>query len=71
MLQDLAALTPPLVVCGAFLVGVVLFLRRQMGAGARPEDREAETEIHDDGSNPILMIPKRCHQTIAVCHSSV
>ena len=36
MLQDLAALTPPLVVCGAFLVGVVLFLRRQMGAGAGP-----------------------------------
>jgi hypothetical protein len=51
MLQDLAALTPSLVVCGAFLVGVVLFLRRQMGAGAQPEDREAETEIHDDGTN--------------------
>lgn len=51
MLQDLAALTPPLVVCGAFLVGVVLFLRRQMGAGAQREDREAETEIHDDGTN--------------------
>ena len=51
MLQDLAALTPPLVVCGAFLVGVVLFLRRQMGARGRAEDREAETEIHDDGMN--------------------
>ena len=51
MLQDLAALTPPLVVCGAFLVGVVLFLRRQMGAGSRSEDREAETDIHEDGSN--------------------
>ena len=58
MLQDLAALTPPLVVCGAFLVGVVLFLRRQMGAGSGPEDREAETEIHDDGSNADTDDPK-------------
>ena len=58
MLQDLAALTPPLVVCGAFLVGVVLFLRRQMGAGARSEDREAETEIHDDGTNSDTDDPK-------------
>jgi hypothetical protein len=58
MLRDLAALTPPLVVCGAFLVGVVLFLRRQMGAGSRPEDREAETEIHDDGSNADTDDPK-------------
>jgi len=51
MLQDLAALTPPLVVCGAFLVGVVLFLRRQMGGGRSAEDREAETDIHGDGMN--------------------
>lgn len=58
MLQDLAALTPPLVVCGAFLVGVVLFLRRQMGAGAQPEDREAEAEIHDDGTNTDTEDPK-------------
>jgi hypothetical protein len=58
MLQDLAALTPPLVVCGAFLVGVVLFLRRQMGAGAQPEDREAETEIHDAGTNADTEDPK-------------
>jgi len=58
MLQDLAALTPPLVVCGAFLVGVVLFLRRQMGAGSRPEDREAETEIDDEGNNSDTDDPK-------------
>ena len=58
MLRDLAALTPPLAVCGAFLVGVVLFLRRQMGAGSRPEDREDETEIHDDGSNSDTDDPK-------------
>jgi hypothetical protein len=51
MLRDLAALTPPLAVCCAFLIGVVLFLRRQMGAEDRPADVDGETGIHDDGSN--------------------
>ena len=32
MWQDLAALTPPLVVCVAFLIGLAFFLRRQMSA---------------------------------------
>ncbi len=58
MLRDLAALTPPLVVCGAFLLGVVLFLRRQLGAGKRPADEDAETDIHDDGSNVDTDDPK-------------
>jgi hypothetical protein len=58
MLRDLAALTPPLVVCGAFLVGVVLFLRRQMRAGNGTEDHDAETDIHDDGSNADTDDPK-------------
>jgi hypothetical protein len=31
MWQDLAAVTPPLVVCVAFIVGLVIFLRREMG----------------------------------------
>ena len=35
MWQDLAALTPPLIVCVAFIIGLVIFLRRQMGAQAR------------------------------------
>jgi hypothetical protein len=41
MWQDLAALTPPLVVCAAFIIGLVIFLRRQMGArrGRGPRDR--------------------------------
>jgi hypothetical protein len=41
MWQDLAALTPPLVVCVAFIVGLVIFLRRQMGGRGRgtPRDR--------------------------------
>ena len=31
MRQDLAALIPPLVVCVAFIVGLIIFLRREMG----------------------------------------
>lgn len=30
MWQDLAALTPPLVVCAAFIIGLAMFLRHQM-----------------------------------------
>jgi hypothetical protein len=37
MWQDVAALTPPLVMCAAFIVGVVYFLRKQMGS--RRDDR--------------------------------
>jgi hypothetical protein len=51
MLQDLAALTPPLVVCVAFLIGVVLFLRRQMGARQPPEQGDGQTDIQDDAGN--------------------
>ena len=42
MWQDLAALTPPLVMCAAFIIGVLFFLRRQMGArrGGPPRDRD-------------------------------
>ena len=31
MWQDLAALTPPLIVCVAFIIGLLIFLRWQMG----------------------------------------
>jgi hypothetical protein len=58
MLRDLAALTPPLVVCGAFLVGVVLFLRRQLGPRNRSADQDAETDIQDDDSNADTDDPK-------------
>ena len=51
MLQDLAALTPPLVVCAAFLIGVVLFLRSQMRPGDRAAPDDPEPGIHDRGSN--------------------
>jgi hypothetical protein len=32
MWDDLAALTPPLVVCVAFIIGLAMFLRREMSA---------------------------------------
>jgi amino-acid N-acetyltransferase len=35
MLSDLAALTPPLVVCVAFLIGLAMFLRNQMSPKRR------------------------------------
>ncbi len=37
MLSDLAALTPSLVVCAAFLIGLAMFLRSQLS----PKRREA------------------------------
>jgi len=37
MWSDLAALTPPLVVCIAFLIGLVMFLRREMSPKRRAE----------------------------------
>ncbi len=51
MLADLEALTPPLIVGGAFLIGVVLFLRRQMSPRGRPEDDRDEADIEPDGRN--------------------
>ena len=40
MLQDLAALTPPLIVCVAFLVGVGVLVRREL-APRRQARRDA------------------------------
>jgi hypothetical protein len=45
MLQDLAALAPPVIVCVAFLVGVGALLRRELApkrrAARRPSDSVA------------------------------
>jgi hypothetical protein len=52
MLQDLAALAAPFIVCVAFLVGVGAVLRSQMAPRrrrARPADQEAARR---DGSDP-------------------
>ena len=40
MWTDLAALTPPLIVCVAFLVGVAILLRREMAPKRRAERNE-------------------------------
>jgi hypothetical protein len=37
MWEDLAALTPPLVVCVAFLIGLAMLLRREMSPKRRAE----------------------------------
>jgi len=49
MWQDLAALTPPLVVCVAFLVGVAMLLRREMAPKRRAE-RDARRRSRDQRS---------------------
>jgi hypothetical protein len=57
MLSDLAALTPPVVVCVAFLIGVGLFLRHQLGPKRESTDDESPDDIsgasgipHTEGS---------------------
>jgi membrane protein insertase Oxa1/YidC/SpoIIIJ len=37
MWQDLAALTPPLVMCAAVLIGVAILLRREMSPKRKAE----------------------------------
>jgi hypothetical protein len=49
MWQDLAALTPPLVVCVAFIIGVILFLRREMSPKRRAA-RNARRRSRDQRS---------------------
>jgi hypothetical protein len=45
----LSVLTPPLVVCVAFLIGVGAFLRHEMGARRRRRDEDATTDISANG----------------------
>ena len=49
MWQDLAALTPPLVVCIAFIIGLVLLLRREL-APKRRAARNARRRSRDQRS---------------------
>lgn len=53
MLNDLAALTPPAVVCAAFLVGLVLLLRREMAPKRRVRE-EPDGEHDISGKNGII-----------------
>jgi hypothetical protein len=50
LLKDLAALTPPAVVCAAFVVGLVLLLRREMAPKRRVREgagREADISVNN------------------------
>jgi hypothetical protein len=49
MWSDLAAVTPPLVVCVAFLIGVAMVLRREMSPKRRAE-RNARRRSDDQRS---------------------
>ena len=49
MWQDLAALTPPLVVCVAFLIGLAVFLRSQLSPKRRAS-RNAKRQSDDQRS---------------------
>ena len=53
MLKDLAALTPPAVVCAAFVVGLVLLLRREMAPKRRVQEG-AGREADISGNNGII-----------------
>jgi hypothetical protein len=52
MLQDLTVLTPPLLMCAAFLVAVGAFLRHEMSASRRRRDQDEPDRISDDGTIP-------------------
>jgi len=51
VLSDLAALTPPLLVCAAFLIAVAAFLRHEM-RGARKSSGEERSRVPGGGENP-------------------
>ena len=44
MLQDLAVLTPSLIVCAAFLAGVIVLLRREMAPRQRNREGDGSSE---------------------------
>jgi hypothetical protein len=50
MIADLEALAPPLIMAAAFLFGVAMFLRRQLGP-RRPEAEDGDdADIRDSAS---------------------
>jgi hypothetical protein len=51
-MKDLAALTPPFLMCAAVVVAIVAFLRHEMGR-ARPDRNDAD----DDNSAPATASP--------------
>jgi len=52
VLRDLAALTPPLVVCAALLLAIGAFLRHEMGTRRRTGDGPPSSDISVNGQVP-------------------
>lgn len=52
-MKDLAALTPPALVCVAFVVGLVLLLRREMAPKRRVRE-DVRREAENSGNNGIV-----------------
>lgn len=50
MLSDLSALTPPFLVCAAFLTALVAFLRHEMRDGKKHAD-DQDDELADPSSS--------------------
>lgn len=57
MLADLEALTPPLIVAVAFLLGLVMFLRRQMAPRRDPVDDCDDADIATGAGNADAVDP--------------
>ena len=51
MIADLEALTPPLIMAAAFLIGLTLFLRRQLSPRGRHAEDGDEADITGGTSN--------------------
>lgn len=51
-LNDLTVLTPPLLMCAAFLIAVGAFLRHEMVASRRRRDRDQSADISGESTIP-------------------
>jgi hypothetical protein len=61
-MRDLAALTPPLLVCAAFLIAVVALLRHEMNAGRRRSAGDPRDDISADDRIAHMRDPERRSQ---------
>jgi hypothetical protein len=50
--NDLTVLTPPLLMCAAFLIAVGAFLRHEMAASRRRRDKDQSADISGESTIP-------------------
>jgi hypothetical protein len=60
-MQDLSALTPPLLMAGVVVIAIVAFLRHEMGRGHSRRDRSAREE-EMSASELARAAEPECHQ---------